>query len=86
MESFFVPYAYIIEVLAILLLLLLSALFSASEVAFFSLRPTDKQKLESQKSHASINILKCLENPEKLLATILILNNTVNIGIVILST
>ncbi|MCX7987556.1 MAG: gliding motility-associated protein GldE, partial [Bacteroidales bacterium] len=46
----------------------------------------DKQKLESQKSHASINILKCLENPEKLLATILILNNTVNIGIVILST
>lgn len=86
MEDGGTTYVYVIEVLVILVLLLLSALFSASEVAFFSLRPVDRERLEMQKSHVTTNIFKCLENPEKLLATILILNNTVNIGIVILST
>jgi len=86
MEDSSAAYIYAIQILAILILLLLSALFSASEVAFFSLRPAERERLQSQKSHAAMNILKCLENPEKLLATILILNNTVNIAIVILST
>lgn len=86
MEDNSAAYIYAIQILAILILLLLSALFSASEVAFFSLRPAERERLQSQKSHAAMNILKCLENPEKLLATILILNNTVNIAIVILST
>lgn len=86
MEDIGAAYVYVIQILVILILLLLSALFSASEVAFFSIRPADRERLQSQKSHATVNIFKCLENPEKLLATILILNNTVNIGIVILST
>jgi gliding motility-associated protein GldE len=77
---------FYIEVLSLLILLILSGLFSASEVAFFSLRPAEKKLLETKKDLSSRNVLKCLENPEKLLATIIILNNAVNITIVILST
>ncbi len=77
---------YTLELIAIIILLILSGLFSASEVAFFSLPPAERKKISEQKNTTSKNILKCLENPEKLLATILILNNTVNIGIVILAT
>ncbi len=68
----------------LVLLLLCSALISGSEVAFFSLAPADLNQLEETKEKSSERILLLLEKPKKLLATILIVNNFVNVGIIIL--
>jgi gliding motility-associated protein GldE len=68
----------------VLVMLFISALVSGSEVAYFSLNANDKQKLK-KKSKTNHLVLKNLENPEKLLATILVTNNFVNIGIIILT-
>lgn len=70
----------------ILILLALSALVSGSEVAFFSLGPSQINKLKEQSTRSSFRVLALLTKPEKLLATILISNNFVNVGIVIIST
>lgn len=72
--------------LAMLILLLCSALISGSEVAFFSLSPTDKESIENDKNNSNKLLLALLEKPKRLLATILISNNFANISIVILST
>jgi gliding motility-associated protein GldE len=57
---------------------------SASEVAFFGLSRTELEDLQTQSSSATNQILKLLEIPKRLLATILIVNNFVNIGVAIL--
>lgn len=67
-------------------LLIGSALISGSEIAFFSLSPSDNENFKDENSATSRLILKLLEQPAKLLATILISNNFINIAIVILST
>ncbi len=64
----------------------MSALISGSEVAFFSLPPSALEELEKSKSNAESKVLKLLQKPNNLLATILITNNFVNIAIVVLST
>ena len=69
----------------VLLLLICSALISGSEVAFFSLSPNDVDELKQENSTVSNRIISLKEQPRKLLATILICNNFINIGIVILS-
>lgn len=69
-----------------LFLIACSALISGSEVAYFSLGPNEKNELEVSKSKISDRILGLLNKPQRLLATILITNNFVNIGIVIVST
>jgi len=74
----------VFSLIVVLLLLIISALVSGSEVAYFSLNATDKQKLK-KKSKINSQVLKNLESPEKLLATILVTNNFVNIGIIILT-
>jgi len=66
------------------LLLLFSALISGAEVALFSLTRTDIETGLEQKSKRIKIIEKLLERPKKLLATILVANNFINIGIVIL--
>lgn len=66
-------------------LLILSALISGSEVAFFSLRPSDKESLREGEHPSDALVLGLLQSPEKLLASILISNNFVNIGIVLFS-
>lgn len=66
-----------------LLLLICSAVVSASEVAFFSVKPTVLEELPATSSREKLKTL--LDKPKTLLATILILNNTVNIGVVVLS-
>jgi putative hemolysin len=72
--------------LAVLVLLLFgSALMSASEIAYFSLGPGDIGKLKSNKSKKSQAALKLYNMPEKLLSTILVANNSINIAFVILS-
>lgn len=67
------------------LLLFLSALASGSEAAFFSLGPNEKEKLKNEDHKSSKIVLKLLDHPKELLATLLITNNFVNVGIVILS-
>jgi putative hemolysin len=71
--------------LVILVLLLGSALMSASEVAFFSLGPEDLEKLKTNKDKKSKTVLKLYSNPEKLLSTVLVANNTINIAVVLLA-
>lgn len=68
----------------LILLLFLSALFSGSEVAYFSLTPSDFKALEGKSK--SSKTLKNISHPELLLATLLVANNLVNVAIVILST
>ena len=65
-------------------LLFCSALISGAEVALFSLTKTDLEDEALQSNKASQIINKLLERPKKLLATILVANNFINIGIVIL--
>lgn len=72
--------------LVIGVLLVLSAAFSASEVALFSLTPTQLRDLKERGGHWGQRVLDLLSKPRRLLATILIANNFVNVGIVILST
>ncbi len=70
---------------ATVLLLVASALISGSEVAYFSLKPQDIKILREQETRTNALTLRHLKSPELLLATILIVNNFVNVGIVILS-
>lgn len=73
-----------ILILTLLLLLIASALISASEVAFFSLSPQVLEQLEKEDYPSSKRILKLKKSPRSLLATILISNNFINIAIVII--
>ena len=66
------------------LLLFFSALISGAEVALFSLTRTDIEEGLEQKSKRIQIIARLLERPKKLLATILVANNFINVGIVIL--
>lgn len=75
----------IIGFLIIIILLIGSALMSASEVAYFSFRPEDIEKLRTGKDKKSKTVLKLYSNPEKLLSTVLVANNTINIAIVLLA-
>ena len=69
-----------------LILLLFSAMASGSEVAFFSLTHKDIDELEESEDAASKRVLELLDNPDRLLATILVTNNMVNICLVIIVT
>ncbi len=74
-----------IGLLILVILLLCSALMSGSEVAFFSLGPGDIHKVKSMKGKRALALLKLFNMPERLLGTILVGNNLVNIAIVLLS-
>ena len=67
------------------LLLCMSALASGSEVALFSLTPRQKSEMEESGDSRDAAILSLLKNVDELLATILVANNLVKIGIVILT-
>lgn len=75
----------IFGIIALVILLMLSALMSGSEVAFFSLKKKDIEEAKEEKASKIDLIQKLLRNKKKLLANILIANNFVNIGIVLLS-
>ncbi|MEI6122429.1 MAG: gliding motility-associated protein GldE [Bacteroidota bacterium] len=70
----------------LIILLICSALISGSEMAFFSIDAKQAEEIKANKKYNSTNILKLLSKPQKLLATILISGNFVNISIVIIST
>ncbi|HKL66427.1 MAG TPA: DUF21 domain-containing protein, partial [Bacteroidales bacterium] len=75
----------IIELAVLIVLLACSAFVSGSEVAFFSLGPTEIDKLAVKDSRNATTALKLLSSPEELLSTILVANNFINVGIVLLS-
>ena len=80
-----VDIALIVQFAIFCLLLLCSAIISGSEVALFSLSPTEIDELKEDHNSANNVIAKMVENPKKLLATVLIANNLVNISIVLIS-
>lgn len=61
-----------------------SGFVSASEIAFFSLSPVDIEKVKQEKKNSDKKIKSLLAESEKLLATILISNNFVNVAIIML--
>ena len=75
----------IVAAVLAVLLLVLSGFASGSEIAFFSLSPTDLSELDSDKSATDRNIEMLREDSERTLATILITNNFVNVTIIMLS-
>ncbi|MBR5205436.1 MAG: gliding motility-associated protein GldE [Bacteroidaceae bacterium] len=66
------------------LLLFASGFVSASEIAFFSLSPTDLSEIEEEEHSSDKRIMDLLQDSERLLATILISNNFVNVTIIML--
>lgn len=75
-----------IAILSMLILLVVVALVSAAESAFFSLSPTDMGELRDSGSKTDDRILDLINSPKRLLATVLISINFINIAIVVLST
>lgn len=73
-------------IVIMLLLLAASAAISGSEIGFFSLSPAQLNELRNDNSNSSRIIRQLLESPKRLLATILIANNFVNVAIVMIST
>ena len=88
LEAFVRPFSFtiLISLLVMIILLFFSAMISGSETAFFSLNPQQRNQLRESGSGVDHPVLKLLERPKRLLATILIGNNFVNVAIVILST
>jgi len=76
--------AFAFNIGILLVLLFCSALISGAEVAFFGLSPTDINSIQDHKTAKGNIIVGLLNRPKKLLATILIANNAINIGIVLL--
>ncbi len=76
----------IIALVVAVFLLCFSSFVSASEIAFFALSPSDKNKIEEDEGSVNKTIQSLLSRSDYLLATILIWNNFVNVGVIILFT
>lgn len=74
----------IIALILAILLLYASGFVSASEIAFFSLSPSDLSKVDENEHPSDSRIRALLDDSERLLATILISNNFVNVTIIML--
>lgn len=77
-------FTQIISLLFLFVLLLCSALISGAEVAFFSLTPANFITEDGKRTKTQTIVINLLEKPKKLLATILVANNFINIAIVLL--
>ncbi len=76
-----------LQLIVIIFLLICSALISASEVAFFSLQIKSLEESDGdQITPGTLRVISLLKNPKRLLATILVANNFINIAIVLLFT
>ncbi|WP_421813130.1 gliding motility-associated protein GldE [Flagellimonas sp.] len=75
---------FTLKIILLVLLLVGSAFISAAEVALFGLSQTDINEMQESNSSRGKLIVQLLTKPKKLLATILITNNAINIGIVLL--
>ena len=79
-------YFYVFSFSAIIFLLLVSAMVSASEVGFFSLKPDDLNQFKESNDPSHGKIVQLLKEPRLLLATILVIHDFVNVGIVTIAT
>lgn len=89
LNNFVNPFVFetLLNIIVLILLLICSALISGSEVGLFSLKPHELEKIHEANDNSSVSAIRQLLNqPNYLLATILIANNTVNIAIILLST
>ena len=84
MTTLVVNGVFAMNIIVLFVLLLCSALISGAEVAMFGLSTTEIKELQDEKTAKSSILIKLLERPKKLLATILIANNAINIGVVLL--
>ncbi len=75
---------HLISLIFLFVLLLCSALISGAEVAFFSLTPANFITEDGKRSKTQTIVINLLDKPKKLLATILVANNFINIAIVLL--
>ena len=74
----------VVAIILAVLLLFASGFVSASEIAFFSLSPNDLSEIEEEEHSSDRRIMELLKDTERLLATILISNNFVNVTIIML--
>ena len=85
-ESIFLDYnidwIIVSGTISLVILLILSGLISGSEIAFFSLSKSDLDKKDDNSKKNTI--IELLQKPKKLLATILIANNFINILFILL--
>ncbi len=72
-------------IILLVLLIIISALVSGAEVAYFSLTPGDIDDLRLRKSRRSSAALRLLSKPDRLLSTIVVANSTLNIAIIVLA-
>lgn len=79
-----IDFQLILNLFIVLILLMCSAFISGSEVALFSLSQKDIDDLQETDYNKGLKIKNLLEKPKKLLATILVANNFINIAIVII--
>lgn len=82
-EEAYAASAITVLIITILIQLLLTAITSGSETAYFSLTAKDITYLKSKKNNTYKQAIRLLDNPKTLLATILIGNNFINISIII---
>ncbi len=80
-----VTFEIILMLIVLIVLITISALVSGSESAYFSMPPKVLEKLHEKKRSTDAVVLDLMSNPQKLLATILIANNFVNVSIIMLS-
>ena len=85
MDTDLVSYNFLIPFISCFFLLIGSGLISGSEIAFFGLSPSDKNKLKASSTNKHNVIIQLIASPKLLLATILIANNVINIAIIIIS-
>jgi len=85
LESEVFSYSFLTPLISCIVLLVFSGLISGSEIGFFALSPTDKSQLKDSNIKRHKLILRLIESPKMLLATILIANNIINITIIIIS-
>ena len=82
--SLFVANLILIQVIVVIFLLICSALISGAEVAFFSLQLKAIEELNENNSDPRLQrVITLLKRPKRLLATILVANNFINIAIVL---
>ena len=77
---------YVLGFSSIIILLIVSAVISASEVSFFSLKSEHLEECRNSEEASDRNVMELLKKPRLLLATILICHDFVNVGVVTLST
>jgi len=75
-----------ITLIVLIVMLIISGLISGSETAFFSFQPADLNKLKKNHGKRGKKVISLRNKPKELLATILISNNFINVGIVVIST